>query len=289
MLRRVSMFDHFSPLSIADTVTAIPTLRQTQGHPTRTKESWQHISTADVMSRMESEGFQLHSVDVQNTRDASRAPYAKHMLRFRMPGLPEVAPGTVPEIMLRNGHDGSSAFALYAGMFRFFCFNGIMVGASWGALKVFHTGNNTGAKVLDASTKIVESFGALRDVVGTWRGIDLSPIDQLTFAHQAMQLRYPVDAETGLVQAPATPAVYNAPRREADTGSDLWSTFNRVQESLTQGGIRGRSARGRATTTRKLTAIDETVRLNQQLFSLAESVAQNMASPRVAELAGFAA
>jgi hypothetical protein len=49
----------------------------------------------------------------------------------------------------------------------------------------------------------------------------------------------------------------------------LWSTLNKVQENLLRGGLTRRSATGRLTRTRRITAIREDVRLNSGLWDLA--------------------
>ncbi len=62
------------------------------------------------------------------------------------------------------------------------------------------------------------------------------------------------------------------PRRADDTSDDLWTTFNRVQESLVRGGLPGRNAAGRRSRTREVTGIDQDVRLNRSLWILADAL-----------------
>ncbi|MGG6549144.1 UNVERIFIED_CONTAM: DUF945 domain-containing protein, partial [Prevotella sp. 15_C9] len=62
------------------------------------------------------------------------------------------------------------------------------------------------------------------------------------------------------------------PRRFDDRESDLWSTFNRVQENLVKGGLDGRTANGRRQRTRPVQGIDQNVRLNRALWLLAEGM-----------------
>jgi hypothetical protein len=68
------------------------------------------------------------------------------------------------------------------------------------------------------------------------------------------------------------------PRRHDDQASDLWTTFNVVQENVIRGGLTavGRDANGRRrrTTTRAVNGIDQDVRLNKGLWVLAERMAE---------------
>ena len=51
--------------------------------------------------------------------------------------------------------------------------------------------------------------------------------------------------------------------------NNLWGVFNMVQENLINGGVHGRSASGRRTTTRGVKSVTEDLRLNKALWTLA--------------------
>jgi hypothetical protein len=74
------------------------------------------------------------------------------------------------------------------------------------------------------------------------------------------------------VPAPITENQILRPKRREDVSGDLWTTFNRVQEHLVKGGLRGRSATGRPTTTREVKGIDQGIKLNRALWILAEEM-----------------
>lgn len=286
MLRALTHYSPYEAMTADDVIARFPVLRQDHGHPA-TSAKYQHISTAEPLRQMEANGFRIHGIDVQGSRDGSgRAGYQKHMLRLRLPGVPDVAPGTTPEICFRNAHDGCGAYALFVGMFRGFCWNGCVVGAIWGAFKVPHIGRDVSTRVIEATHKVVDGFSTLRDVVDNWQHVELSRMDQLEFANQAQKLRYDPDPETGLL--PFAPAALNQARRGVDDGNSLWLTYNRVQESIISGGIYGRSGSGRRVKARGLKAIDENLRVNRALFNLADTWAGSKAAPRVADRAAFA-
>jgi hypothetical protein len=88
--------------------------------------------------------------------------------------------------------------------------------------------------------------------------------EQIRFAGRALRLRYPDRDDPGL-----QPSQLLTCRRTEDLGDDLWSTLNKVQENLLRGGLTRRSATGRLTRTRRITAIREDVRLNSGLWGLA--------------------
>ena len=77
--------------------------------------------------------------------------------------------------------------------------------------------------------------------------------------------------------APVGPDKLLAARRYEDAGDNLWHTFNRVQENLLRGGLKDDSRRRedgkRFPRTRAITGLDRNVRLNKELWSLAQRVA----------------
>jgi hypothetical protein len=63
-------------------------------------------------------------------------------------------------------------------------------------------------------------------------------------------------------------------RRPEDRRSDLWTTASVVQEHLLRGGVRGRAATGRRTTTGLVKSVGEDLRLNRALWTLTEKLAE---------------
>ena len=71
------------------------------------------------------------------------------------------------------------------------------------------------------------------------------------------------------------PVAADAPltrQRLEDLGSDLWTTFNVLQENLVRGGLAGRSSNNRRVTTRPIVGIDSNLALNRGLWELAEAM-----------------
>ena len=62
------------------------------------------------------------------SRIAGKTEYTKHMIRMRYAGHAEARP-EANEIILINSHDGASSYQMLAGVFRFVCCNGLVVGS----------------------------------------------------------------------------------------------------------------------------------------------------------------
>jgi hypothetical protein len=153
------------------------------------------------------------------------------------------------------------------GIFRVVCTNGLIV--SRGAFPTFsvpHRGNIVDDIVAHA-LGIAERFDVLAAQVERMEHRQLFKDEQLRFAERALALRYPDPTQAGM---PASQLLQC--RRSEDTGDDLYSTLNKVQENLLRGGLTRRSASGRLVRTRRIGSIKEDVRINSGLWDLAGEV-----------------
>ena len=253
--------DH--PLSNDEIAEVAPSILAHSAHESRS-ERYSYIPTVDVLDALRKEGFQPFMVCQTRVRDDGRRAYTKHMLRLRH--ADQISGREANEIILLNSHDGTSSYQMVAGMFRFVCQNGMVCGDTVSDIRVPHKGDVVG-QVIDGAFRVLDSFeGAAQQREGM-AATELGEGQQTAFARAALALRY----EEGK-PAPVTERQLLAPRRIEDRASDLWTTFNRVQENMIRGGLHGRNANGRATTTRAVTGIDQNIRLNRALWVLADEL-----------------
>lgn len=233
------------------------------------------ISTEQVITAMMSAGFQPMAASQSLTRIGDKREFAKHMICFRSLDTtgPQKVGDVFPEVVLVNGHDGSTTWNFMGGLFRLACSNGLIVADSLiGSVKVRHTGNVI-EEAVRGSISIVEHMPEAIDAIARWKAIQLTGNDQLALAEAAHVLRF-ADSE-GKTTTPIVPQQLLQARRRDDGGADLWSTFNRVQENVIQGGLHARKAGSYVrTTTRKVKGIDQDVRLNRALWTLGERMAE---------------
>ncbi len=182
---------------------------------------------------------------------------------------------TVAEVVLKNANDGTAAYELMAGLFRIRCLNSLVAQTSTiDTVKVRHSGD-VAAKVIDGTYHVIAEAQKALAAPQDWSQLMMVPETRTAFAEAAHVLRF-ADAE-GEVKTPIVPDQLLTQRRREDTGRDVWTTFNVVQENVIRGGISawGRDANNnrRRTTTREVRGIDQDVRLNKALFILAERMA----------------
>lgn len=234
------------------------------------------VPTSQIVSRLRDSGWVPVDAFEQRVRLDERRGFQKHLLRFQRQDA--VLDEYTAELVLVNSHDRSSAYHLHAGLFRFVCGNGMIIAdATFEKVSVRHSGF-TPDEVVDASFRVLDNVPRLTENVEGFRARALSVPEQRAFAESALILKY-----DDLAAAPVGPEHLLQPRRYEDQGSDLWQTFNRVQENLMRGGLkdyRRRKENGkRHTRTRAVTGIDENVKLNKALWHLAEALKQGGLQP----------
>jgi hypothetical protein len=232
-------------------------------------ERYSYIPTIDVLRRLREEGFQPFMVAQGQSRVADKTEYTKHMIRLRH-GTGQIGKPEANEIVLINSHDGASSYQLMAGVIRYACCNGLVVGDIAHDIRVPHRGN-VQDDVIDGAFKVLKDFEAVDALIDDMKAIELKPEEERAFATAALALRFG-ERSDGQPPAPVTVDQLLAARRPEDMGRSLWLDLQKLQENTVMGGLSGRTAQGRRMRTRGVASIDRNVSLNRALWILAEEM-----------------
>jgi len=104
------------------------------------------------------------------------------------------------------------------------------------------------------------------------KSIPLGYDEQIAYVESAHKLVY-----EDLESAPIVPEQLLKQRRFDDGNNSLWTIFNRVQENIIKGGVKGKvyGENGpRKVTTRAVQSLDRNIKLNQALWVLTEKMAE---------------
>lgn len=190
-----------------------------------TSDNYAVIKTADIICKLEGNGFKL--VDFQKQRvskkNAAKEGYQAHVVTMELiNNVTALSSKGSPRIVFKNSHDGTKSLEFFVGFIRFACSNGLIVGSSiTKSLKLRHSGdvqtrvNEVVEWSVIAAKKLVENFTAMSQV-------QLSNAQVIEFANKAAKLR-------GLETIDITP------KREEDLTNDLFTVYNRIQESIIRG------------------------------------------------------
>jgi hypothetical protein len=271
-MAQATMFRSRSPLTNEQIAQYAPSVFAAEAHESR-GERYAYIPTSNVLEGLRNEGFLPMAVGQTRVRDNGKREHTKHLIRFRQAQHVNLVPGQeVPEIVLVNSHDGTSSYNLMGGIYRVVCSNGLIVGDTSSEVRLRHSGRDVISGVIEGSYRVIEDIKAVAPRVEEFKALVLDPRQQLAFAEAALDLRWDRD-EQGNSAAPINPEQMLNLRRWEDKGSDLWRVFNKVQENMIRGGLRGVGATGRRTSTRAVASVSENIKLNKALWTLTDRMA----------------
>lgn len=253
-----------------------PSIFATEAHSSRS-ERFKPIATIEVVRGLAKEGFAVVGAQQSVTRLPDRKNFTRHQLRLRRLDDTQYQVGdTVAEMLLKNANDGSAAYDLMSGLFRIRCLNSMV--AKVGELsscKVRHSGDAVN-KVIEGTFQVIDESRKALAAPEKWSGLQLRGEEKVALAKAADVLRFG-DRPVGDPDVDVHLQLLN-PRRWDDRASDLWTTFNVVQENVIRGGIEryrydtnGSIRRGRS---REVKGIDQSNALNKALFVLANEMAK---------------
>ena len=256
------------PLAEHEMRLAAPSIFAAGKHASRS-ERYTYIPTIEVLRGLRAEGFEPFMVAQGRSRIAGKADYTKHMIRMRHAGQVTARP-EANEIILINSHDGASSYQMLAGVLRFVCCNGLVVGDIAHDIRIPHKGD-VRDEVIEGAFRVLDDFERVDASIAEMKAVSLDAGEERALATAALALRYG-EGDDVRATAPITAEQLTEARRSDDVGASLWLVTNRLQENLQRGGQPGRSTQGRRIRTRAVKSIDRSVSLNRALWVLAEEM-----------------
>lgn len=253
------------PLTHDELFRTVPSIFSETKHDSRS-DRYTYIPTITLLDNLRREGFQPFFACQTPVRDLSKRDHTKYMLRLRREG--QITGNQVPEIILLNSHDGSSSYQMLPGLFRAVCQNGLICGETFGEVRVPHKGDVV-ERVIEGAYEVLGIFDRVDEKREEMQRLMLPQPVQQALAKAALTYRF------GDEHQPVSESQILSPRRWQDESPDLWTTYQRIQENLMKGGIRGRNAQGRNQQTRAVRGIDGDVKLNRALWVMAETMLEH--------------
>src|SRR4029079_1457537 len=118
--------------------------------------------------------------------------YTKHCVRMRHQSLSNDKSEAF-EVVLTNANDGTSAYQMFAGCFRFVCMNGLISGDKFDDVKVRHSGNVVD-DVINGTYRVLDNSQRLLSTVDAFKSVTLTRDEAMIFADAAHTLRFPMVA-----------------------------------------------------------------------------------------------
>jgi len=229
-------------------------------------DKYSFIPTIDAVNFLRDAGWVPIEAKQGRPRDTKRWGFQQHVVKFTQPQFDLGDRRT--ELNLYNSHDAGSSYILSGGIYRLVCANGMVVGSNLAEYRHRHMGFDADL-FIESAKFVANNMTKVQERVQDWEAIELTPNEQGIFAEAAHGILY-----EGIEKPSIKSEQLLISRRPEDSADNLWTTFNRIQENVIKGGIRGVSASGRSSKTRGITNIKRDKMLNQSMWSMAEHIAE---------------
>jgi hypothetical protein len=231
-------------------------------------DKYKVVSTKELVSRIEGLGFTVDNFVANRVRNPEKRGFQKHRVIFNSPLLKATEDG-VPQLLLTNSHDGTSAVVLQLGFFRLVCSNGLVIGKSISTpIAIRHKGKDLEERLVAAVNDIVRQASELSEHIEKMKSTVLTVKQVTEFQTKALRLRVDEDA---VVESFAFPI-----HRQDDTPMDVFTVMNVIQESLIRGGASVTVLKDDQLKTRRLRkvkSISTQTKINTELWDMAQQLA----------------
>jgi hypothetical protein len=220
------------------------------------------VPTDQVIEFFDREGWEVASV-----KQMGKGIHSLHEVRFRNGELPKVG-DTLVEAIIKNSHNGMSAFSMSAGLHRLVCSNGLTVPTA--IAEKFTMRHNTFR--LDDVKQLADTFSKklpmIEQSVGRMMSRELTIDEKIQFVRESAKIRFNTEKTLNDMEIVGL----LTPNRKDDEGDDLWKVFNVVQEKMIRGGVQVSNQKGKVTKMRKIDNIIAQNTINTKLWTLAEEM-----------------
>lgn len=236
----------------------------------RVSSRYSFIPTSQILTDLDTLGWKIRSITNPRYKSASKQLHGKHLVRLFHPDIQINSDGDQNhvEIALYNSSDGTSRFRMEVGIFRMVCSNGLVVKSQdFGGINMRHSGYSF-EKLRTAIEEMIAGLPNVVTKINTFAARQLTQQEMTDLANKAYGLR-----NSGRQATAEELTAILTPRRAADAANNLWTVFNRVQEAVIAGGNMLVDSRGRIRTAKPIRSLDKSLKLNQELWQLAEAMA----------------
>jgi len=253
----------------------VPAAFATHPHPDRS-DRYSFVSTITLLDTFEKLGWLPYSA-----KQHGQNQYGRHIIRLNNEDFGSLAlkgDAVKPHILLDNSHDGYTPASLHLGLFRLVCTNGLVIAVPGMATELkFRHINIDRAELMQLLSEAAEQYRNIGLHIGDMQNRVLTTDEKEAFAIKAISLREPnrfinpdgtINA-SGITQS-MNPKALLEPVRPQDESSDLWTTFNLIQERSVKGLYERKTKTGRKSSPREITNAARNLDFNKKLWAVAE-------------------
>lgn len=227
------------------------------------------VKTSEILDTFREAGYYPILAGEAKSRTQEGQPYVKHLIQFRSLEnlLKTPKDGLYYDICIKNSHNLTSSFTLELACYRLICSNLLTVPSDQLMYRrIIHKGFQQ-SKITRAIEEMVNYIPTVEKEIEVMKRITLNDVEALALSKTAIDIRFDTTKHD------IDPQELLAINREEDSYPSAFNYYNRIQESIINGGLKLRNTLSQKVTTSKaVTAIDEKIRLNKELYKTIQNL-----------------
>jgi hypothetical protein len=236
------------------------------------------VNTETIIDDLAKLGWKPVTAAMRKNREKDTI-FSKHMVSFQNPDImikSTDGDDSFPRIIMTNSHDGLQAFKFSVGIFRLVCSNGLVIAdEKFSDFKIRHKGY-TFSELRDVVAQAVKDLPNKVEVLNKMKNKILTQDEKQKLALDAMLIRAGITPDSNKAKdfeydSETIQDILVAKRKE-DTGDNLWTVFNVIQEKIIRGEFHAALKGAKVRKVRKIKSFEKDLEVNKQLFKLATSL-----------------
>ena len=227
-------------------------------------DKYSFVSTKEILGYFENEGWKVRSMRQSGTRDASKKAFVTHEVRLQHGKFGQVG-DSIPEIIIKNSHNGKTPLQFNMGLFRIACLNGLTVPMSQfnQTSRIRHMGIDP-TEVLELTEGVSVLLPKLNERVRVMQETEIREDAAIEFLRESVKLRW--DSGEHVINYDD----FATAKRKEDALPTVWSVFNLAQEKLIRGEVEVTGEKRRKARPIKNFIVES--QINKKLWVLAEDM-----------------
>jgi len=227
------------------------------------------VKTSDILDTFREAGYYPIMAGESKSRTKEGQPFVKHIVQFRSLTNLIQAPknGLYYDICLKNSHNLTSSFSLDLSCFRMICSNNLTISADQLMYRrIIHKGFQK-VKITRAIDEIVNYIPTVEKEIEVMQHTILNDVEAAALSRAALEIRFNTDTHE------INPQELLVINRAEDSEPTAFNIYNRIQESIINGGIKLKNKiNQKVSTSKNITSIDEKIRINKALYKTMQNL-----------------
>ena len=263
------MSKNIKPMSNEELFQAAPSIFSDS--PIESVSSQYHfVKTSDILDVFRNEaGYFPILAGESKSRSEKGQPYVKHIIQFRSLENLLKAPknGLYYDIAVKNSHNLTSAFTLELSCFRHVCSNTLTVSSDQLMYRrIIHKGFQA-SKVKRAIEEIINYIPTVEKEFEAMKNTTLTDVESLALSKAVIGFRFDINKHY------INPKELLTINRDEDSEPTAFNIYNRIQESIINGGVKLKhKITQKITTSKVISSIDDQIKLNKNLHKTMQNL-----------------